>query len=90
MKGAVHIFVVGTVQGVSYRSWAVCTARELGLSGWVRNLQDGRVEAVFEGEPAKVRKMAELCKKGPPHANVEKVEIKKEMPSGFEGFEVRR
>ncbi|MEM5812465.1 MAG: acylphosphatase, partial [Candidatus Aenigmatarchaeota archaeon] len=64
-------------------------ARGLGISGWVRNLPDGRVEAVFEGEKSKIERMIELCRKGPPRARVDKVEVKKEMPSGIEGFEVR-
>jgi len=89
MKEAVHVFVSGTVQGVFYRSWAEDTARELGLSGWVRNLPDGRVEAVFEGQKSRVEKMVTLCRKGPPHAKVDKVESKKEATSGFAGFVVR-
>jgi len=90
MKEAVHVFVSGMVQGVFYRSWAEDTAKELGLKGWVRNLPDGRVEALFEGEKSRVERMIELCKKGPPHAKVESVQVKKERPSGFERFEVRR
>ena len=86
---AVHVFVSGSVQGVFYRSWTEHTARQLGLFGWVRNLPDGRVEAVFEGEKSKVGKMVGLCRKGPPRARVEKVEAGKERPSEFERFEVR-
>ena len=90
MKEAVHVFVSGMVQGVFYRSWAEGTARELGLKGWVRNLPDGRVEAVFEGQKSRVDRMMELCRKGPPRAKVDKVEARKERVSGFEGFQVRR
>ncbi|MEM7815853.1 MAG: acylphosphatase [Candidatus Aenigmatarchaeota archaeon] len=89
MKECVRVFVSGIVQGVFYRSWTEQTARGLGISGWVRNLPDGRVEAVFEGEKSKIERMIELCRKGPPRARVDKVEVKKEMPSGIEGFEVR-
>ena len=89
MKEAMHVFVSGLVQGVFYRSWTEETAKELGLKGWVRNLLDGRVEAVFEGEKSKMEKMLELCRKGPTHAKVESVEVMKEQPFGFEGFEVR-
>ena len=89
MKVAIHVFVSGMVQGVFYRSWTEDTAKELGLKGWVRNLPDGRVEALFEGEKSKVEKMVELCRRGPPHAKVEKVDIKKEPCYGFERFEVR-
>jgi acylphosphatase len=86
---AVHVFVAGMVQGVFYRSWTEQTACGLGLAGWVRNLPDGRVEAVFEGNKKAVEKMLELCRKGPPHARVERVEVRKEQASGFEGFQVR-
>jgi acylphosphatase len=86
---AAHVFVSGFVQGVFYRSWAEQTARGLGLKGWVRNLPDGRVEAVFEGERSRVGKMLELCRKGPPNAKVDNVEARKEQASGFAGFEVR-
>jgi len=89
MKEAAHVFVIGVVQGVFYRSWTEQTARQLGLNGWVRNLPDGRVEAVFEGDESRVEKMLKLCRKGPPHAKVEKVEVRKEPCSGFEGFQVR-
>jgi acylphosphatase len=89
MKEAVHVLVSGIVQGVFYRSWTEQTARQLGLCGWVRNLPDGRVEALFEGEKSKVEKMVELCRKGPPHAKVDKVEARKERASGFAGFQVR-
>jgi len=89
MKEAVHVFVSGMVQGVFYRSWTEETAEELGLKGWVRNLPDGRVEALFEGEKSRVERMIELCRKGPPHAKVESVQVRKERPSDFERFEVR-
>ena len=90
MKEAVHVFVSGVVQGVFYRSWTKDTADELGLKGWVRNLPDGRVEAVFEGDTKAVGKMVKLCEKGPAHAKVESVQARKERVFGFEGFDVRR
>jgi acylphosphatase len=86
---AVHVFVSGLVQGVFYRSWTEETAKGLGLKGWVRNLPDGRVEAVFEGNKSKVEKMIALCRKGPLHARVESVDVRRERASGFAGFEVR-
>ena len=88
-RECVHVFLAGMVQGVFYRSWAEQTAKQLGLKGWVKNLPDGKVEAVFEGECSKVEKMVTLCRKGPPHARVMSVETKKERCSGFETFEVR-
>jgi len=88
-RECVHVFVKGVVQGVFYRSWTEQTARKLGLKGWVRNMPDGRVEALFEGNRNVVERMIELCRKGPPHAKVEYVQVMKEKPLGLERFEVR-
>jgi acylphosphatase len=85
-----HVFVSGTVQGVSYRANTREAARDRGVDGWVRNLEDGRVEAVFEGEKEKVVGMIEWCRTGSQAANVESVEHDTEEPEGLEGFEVRR
>jgi acylphosphatase len=73
------------VQGVSYRAWTVSTAQKLGINGWVRNLSDGRVEAVFSGEDAAVAAMLEKCKKGPLLARVTHIEqfSCEESPEGF-------
>lgn len=85
-----HVFVTGRVQGVAFRDSARSQAEQLGLSGWVRNTGDGRVEAVFEGEPDVVNQMVEWCKSGPSSADVEDVSVEQEEPSGeFSGFEVR-
>lgn len=85
-----HIFIEGRVQGVFYRVWARDTARKLGLTGWVRNLADGRVEAVIEGEKDKVNQLIELIKEGPRLANVEHMDVSWEQASGeFEDFEIR-
>jgi len=65
----------GRVQGVFYRDWTRNSAKELGLTGWVKNLEDGRVEAIFEGEKGKVKKMLEYCKKGSKLASVEHMDI---------------
>ena len=75
MKVRAHVMVSGRVQGVYYRSYAVDKARELGLTGWVRNRHDGRVEAVVEGEEEAVRRMVEWCREGSPSARVEGVEL---------------
>lgn len=65
-------------------------ARRLGLSGWVRNRLDGRVEAVFEGEESTVDRMLEWCHDGPPHAYVDNVlDVGSEKPEGLAGFEVK-
>lgn len=81
-KVRVHVFIEGYVQGVGFRWWCAGKANELGLSGWVRNLSDGRVEAVFEGVREEVEKMVEECKKGPPAAVVEHIDIIWEKASG--------
>ena len=89
MKRA-HIFIKGRVQGVFFRQGTYEKAVELGISGWVRNLPDGRVEAVFEGEEEKINKIIQWAKEGPPIAKVEEVEIKWEKPTGeFDGFQIR-
>ncbi len=85
-----HVFISGRVQGVFFRSYTRKTAIELGIRGWVRNLRDGRVEAVFEGERDKVNKMISWCNKGPPPAKVTSVDLKWEEYKGeFDGFDVR-
>jgi len=84
-----HVFVSGRVQGVYYRASTRDAAREHGVDGWVRNLDDGRVEAVFEGESDAVEAMCEWCETGSRAANVEAVDVTMESPDGLDGFEVR-
>ena len=85
-----HVFVSGMVQGVFFRYEARERARTRGLGGWVRNLPDGRVEAVFEGPEPDVEAMVEWCRKGPRGASVTDVEAIEEAPEGIQGFDVRR
>jgi acylphosphatase len=75
MAEARHILVSGIVQGVGYRAFAERSARELGLTGWVRNLDDGRVEIYAEGEPAQLDHYLERCRSGPRSAEVTAVEV---------------
>jgi acylphosphatase len=82
--------ISGSVQGVFFRASCVDRAKALGLSGWVRNASDGGVEAVFEGEDAGVESMLAWCRKGPPYAEVDRVEVVEEVPTGAEGFRVTR
>lgn len=90
MKVRAHVFVSGMVQGVFFRSETRHEARLRGVKGWVRNLRDGRVEAVFEGEEEAVKHLIEFCKRGPPGARVAKVDVKWEKYTGeFNGFEIR-
>lgn len=71
----VHVLISGLVQGVAYRAWTERRANALGLSGWVRNLPRGDVEAVFSGDSDAVEVMLAACRDGPRAAQVEKVEI---------------
>ena len=84
-----HVFVFGTVQGVYYRASTRDAARERGVDGWVRNRDDGRVEAVFEGPEDAVEAMVEWCHEGSPQARVDDVEVSYGDPEGHDGFEVR-
>jgi acylphosphatase len=84
-----HVFVSGTVQGVYYRATTRDTARDRGVDGWVKNLDDGRVEAVFEGDEEAVEGMVEWCHTGSPQARVDDVEVEYESPEGLDGFEIR-
>ncbi len=74
MSRVVRLAIVGRVQGVGYRDWAVKKGRRLGLSGWVRNRIDGSVEAVVAGEEAAVARMIEACRRGPPLAQVDRID----------------
>ncbi len=85
-----HVFVSGTVQGVYFRANTRDTARHKPVDGWVRNLDDGRVEAVFEGSTDAVEEMVEWCHTGSPAARVEDVAVEYEDPEGLEGFSIRR
>ncbi|MFW5949958.1 MAG: acylphosphatase [archaeon] len=89
-RARAHVFVSGRVQGVFFRATTQRTAREHGVDGWVRNLDDGRVEAVFEGPQPAVEAMVEFCHEGSDAAHVESVDVEYEEPSGLDGFEVRR
>ncbi len=91
MNTRVHVFVSGKVQGVFFRSSTKDTAEKLGLSGWVRNLADGRVEALFEGKKETVEKMIEWCKFGPEFAEVTGLQVIAEEYKGeFSSFLLRR
>jgi acylphosphatase len=86
----VHVFVSGEVQGVFFRAETRRQAQALGLAGWVRNLPDGRVEAVFEGPEDAVERMVAWCRQGPSYAEVRDVEVEHEDPEGLTEFDVRR
>lgn len=90
MKVRAHVFVSGRVQGVFFRSEIRHEAKKRNVKGWVRNLPDGRVEAVFEGDKENVEELIEFCKRGPPGARVTSVKVIWESYSGgFREFEIR-
>ncbi len=84
----VHVFVSGRVQGVWFRDSTWREADRLGICGWVRNLPDGRVEAVYEGPRAAVEELLSWTNRGPERADVAGVEIHDEPPRGEKGFKV--
>ncbi len=86
---AVHIVVHGRVQGVFFRASAQARARELNLTGWVKNRADGMVEIHAEGEKKDLDLFAEWCRKGPPVARVENLDLERASPQGFNDFDVR-
>jgi len=85
-----HVLINGRVQGVFFRSETQDEALRKGVTGWVRNLPDGKVEAVFEGEKDKIEALIEYCRRGPPGARVTRVEVKWENYTGeFRSFNIR-
>jgi acylphosphatase len=86
-----HVFISGGVQGVGFRYWTRGEALKLGLNGWVRNLPNGKVEAVFEGPKEKIEEMVEKCRKGPFWTRENEVEVEWQKASQeFSGFEIRK
>ena len=85
-----HVYISGSVQGVFFRDSTRQKANELDLNGWVKNMSDGRVEALFEGPADAVQEMLDWCKEGPAQADVEDVDAEHEQPmEDLKGFEVR-
>jgi len=89
-KVRVHVLISGRVQGVFFRQNTKLRAEIFGVKGWVRNLADGRVEAVFEGEESAVKNAIQYCRHGPNNAKVENVEVRRENYGGdFFDFQIR-
>jgi len=84
-----HVSVTGRVQGVFFRAWMRDQAIALGVTGWVRNCPDGRVDSHIEGEEAAVEQLIERMRKGPPAAKVEDVHVWDVDTFEFDDFEVR-
>ena len=86
----VRLIIEGRVQGVWFRDSTRRMAKSLGVTGWVRNLPDGNVEAVAEGPEEQVQKLVEWCHQGPPHARVTHVQQFQEQWKGqFHDFEIK-
>jgi len=85
-----HVVAHGHVHGVFFRDSTRREAERLGVDGWVRNVEDGTVEAVFEGEPSAVDALVELCRSGPGRARVERLVVDGDWPpERLRGFEIR-
>ena len=82
------IYITGVVQGVFFRKFLEKNAKEMGLKGFCRNLDDGRVEIVIEGADKNVNEMAELCKKGSRHSDVKNVTVEDMNHQGFDSFKI--
>lgn len=82
-----RLTITGRVQGVGYRDWTLVTGLRLGLTGWVRNRSDGAVEALIVGDEAAVGEMIEACRRGPPMARVDEIDVEPVdldiLPDGF-------
>jgi acylphosphatase len=88
-KRRVHVWIKGRVQGVFFRAYTRDAAVKEGVTGWVRNLSDGRVEAVFEGDSDKVERIVAWCHKGSPLGRVDHVDAQEEVHQGdFYRFEI--
>lgn len=81
-----RVIISGRVQGVGFRYSCRRMAEGQGVTGWARNLPDGRVEACFEGDPDAVERLVAWCRHGPSHADVNDVEVVQETPRGEHGF----
>ncbi len=88
MKKSSRLYISGTVQGIFFRNFVKENAERHNVKGFVRNLEDGRIEVFLEGNIDDVAKMIELCKQGPKHSQIQKVEEKEETFQDFKTFKV--
>lgn len=84
-----HVRIAGTVQGVGYRAWFAGQARQLGLTGWVRNRHDSRVKALVAGPADAVANLVARAHDGPPGARVTDVVVAEGSDAAFDTFEIR-
>ncbi|MEK6820344.1 MAG: acylphosphatase [Nanoarchaeota archaeon] len=90
MKKAVRVYIFGIVQGVLFRDFIKGRAEELNLKGYARNKEDGSVELWLEGDSSDVDKMVEVCKKGPKHAIIKRLDIVDENFQDMKEFKIIR
>lgn len=91
MLKQIHLYIKGDVIGVGFRAWTKIQAKIIGVTGWIRNHQDGFVEASIQGEDEKVKQILELIKKGPPVSHVSDVQSFWQEPKEiFDKFEIRK
>ena len=88
MKKSVRLYITGTVQGVFFRVFVKENAEKYNIKGFVRNLEDGRIEVFLEGDADDVNKMVEICEQGPKHSQIKKVELKPERFQEFRNFKI--
>ncbi|MBU1252659.1 MAG: acylphosphatase [Nanoarchaeota archaeon] len=88
MKKSVRLYIEGTVQGIFFRGFVKENAERYNLKGFVRNLEDGRVEVFIEGDANDVNKMMEVVKKGPKHSQIKRITVKPERFQDFKSFKV--
>lgn len=88
MKKSVRLYIDGAVQGVFFRNFVKEEAEKQDLKGFVRNLENGKVEVFLEGDPNKVDEMIEICRKGPKHAQIRHLEVKSEKFQDFKQFKI--
>jgi len=86
----IRIYISGSVQGIFFRKYLEEKANEFGVRGFVRNLDDGRVEVLAEGRDENVNSMLEVCKKGTQHTKITDIQIQELKNQGFKGFKVLR
>lgn len=89
METTKHLQIFGSVQGVGYRAWTQFTAKNMNLTGWVRNRSDGTVEAVVTGPEKTVTNFVSACYQGPASANVENISVRDGVSEDLENFEIR-
>lgn len=90
MKKSVRVLITGSVQGIFFRQFIKSNADKNSVKGYVRNLEDGRVEVFIEGNPDNVDNMISICKRGPQHAQIRNVDLKDEKFQDFKEFKILR